>query len=238
MSTLAERVADLIAEKREQTGQTNGQIVRELAAHCGIKPPSIYDWTNGTTKNLQGTNLIRAAEFFGVTTDWLASGTGQRRAGEKPSARQEWAQYISADKYVYIPVYSGVRAGMGDGGAVEHEEVSGKHSYSQKWLIEQGLDAARLCRIRGHGRSMEPTIADGDTLLVNLAERTIKDGRVYAFRVGDEVKVKRLFRQMDGRVRVVSDNVDKALYPDEFLSIDAMPEIIGRVRDRSGSANL
>lgn len=140
--------------------------------------------------------------------------------------------------YVYIPVFSGVHASMGNGGRVEHEEVSGKHSYSQAWLLKEGLEAAQLSRIQAVGRSMEPTIWDGDMLLVNRSERVIKDGKIYAFRVGDEIRVKRLFRLMDGRVRVVSDNPDKNLYPDEHLSIDDMPEVIGRIRDRSGNTNL
>lgn len=151
--------------------------------------------------------------------------------------KQEFAPFESDDKYVYIPALS-VRVGLGNGRSSEHEEVTGKHSYAQSWLNAQGLNPSQLCRVKGEGDSMLPTIADGDSLLVNRAENKISNGRVFAFRVGDEVRVKRLFRQMDGRVRVVSDNPDKTLYPDEFLSIDDMPEIIGRIRDRSGTANL
>lgn len=140
---------------------------------------------------------------------------------------------------IYVPFYEGVRLGSGAGGHVVHEHVDGTHSYSRDWLLKQGLDAAMLSRVRNTGKSMEPTFWDGDTLLVNRAEKVIRDGKVYAFRVGDEPKVKRLFRTVDGlRIRVVSDNPDKGQFPDEYLSIDDMPEIIGRVRDRSGSTNL
>lgn len=151
---------------------------------------------------------------------------------------EETTQDEAVGDYIHIPVYRGVHLGAGAGGYVEHEEVSGTHSYSRGWLMQQGLEAAMLCRVRNIGKSMEPTFWEGDTLLVNRAEKVIRDGKVYAFRVGDEPKVKRLFRMLDGRVRVVSDNPDKGTFPDEYLSVDDMPEIIGRVRDRSGNTNL
>lgn len=144
---------------------------------------------------------------------------------------------IDDDKYYYIPCYSQA-GGMGNGRSSQHEEITGKHSYSQSWLLAENLDPAQLCRIKGEGDSMLPTIAHKDSILVNKAENKVINGKVFAFRVGDEIRVKRLYRQMDGKVRVVSDNPDKAQYPDEFLSIDDMPEIIGRVRDRSGTNNL
>lgn len=192
---------------------------------------------SGLLKNKSfGEKRARAIEKLAGMPPGYLDGEG----GWEPWRRveQEYAPYETEDKYVYIPVYSGVYASMGNGGRVEHEEVSGKHSYSQAWLLKEGLEAAQLSRIQAVGRSMEPVIWDGDMLLVNRSEKIIKDGKIYAFRVGDEIRVKRLFRLMDGRVRVVSDNPDKNLYPDEHLSIDDMPEVIGRVRDRSGNTNL
>lgn len=142
------------------------------------------------------------------------------------------------DQFVLIPAYEEIQAGMGRGVANGLETVTDKHSYSQNWLEKNGLDPTRLRRIRGRGRSMEPTIFDGDMVLINLDEKKIVDGKVYAFRVDDEIRIKRLYRQLDGRVRVASDNPDKTTYPDEYLSINDMPELIGRVRDRSGTTNL
>lgn len=168
----------------------------------------------------------------------------EERAGElgialsldEDEVREGSSPYSSEN--VYIPFLEGVHVGSGSRGHVEHETVTGAHSYSVAWLVKEGLDASMLVRVKNEGRSMEPTFWDGDTLLVNRAERVIKDGKVYAFRVGDDPRVKRLFRTMDGRVRVVSDNPDKGSFPDEYLSVDDMPEIIGRVRDRSGNTNL
>ncbi len=88
------------------------------------------------------------------------------------------------------------------------------------------------------GDSMRPTIFDGDVALVNTADKRIQNSRVYAVMVDGEVRVKRLYKTLDGKVRVVSDNPDKSQYPDEFLTPDHMPEMVGRVVDRSGKADL
>ncbi|MCA3065448.1 MAG: hypothetical protein ING73_00770 [Rhodocyclaceae bacterium] len=281
MTTLAERVAECLAEVADRLKVKESAAKTLLARAVGIKPPSVYDWLNGTTKKLEGGNLNRAAAFFGVEPDWLETGTGAKRlpetSGDWPStandilfdgakalAKHDVQENLKgydahadgaalaepmftpspagrlqsgSDRYVYIPAYN-VTGGMGSGRPSAHEEIEGRHSYSQAWLNREALSVQNLVRMKGEGDSMLPTIADGDALLINKAERKIISGKVFAFRVGDELRVKRLFRQLDGRVRVVSDNPDKALYPDEFLSIDDTPEIIGRVRERSGKNGL
>ena len=81
---------------------------------------------------------------------------------------------------------------------------------------------------------MQPTIFNGDTVLVNTGDRKIQNGQMYAFRHEDGARIKRLFTQLDGKVRVVSDNPDKITYPDEFLTPDTDAGMIGRVVHRSG----
>lgn len=45
-----------------------------LAAACGVKPPTAFNWHSGRTKSIQGEPLLRAARALGVTPDWLATG--------------------------------------------------------------------------------------------------------------------------------------------------------------------
>jgi hypothetical protein len=71
MSTLKERLKELT------TGMKRGWQVR-LASHCGIKPPSVSDWATGKTLQLEGENLLRAADFFQCSPRWLATGKGSK----------------------------------------------------------------------------------------------------------------------------------------------------------------
>ena len=57
---------------------------------------------------------------------------------------------------------------------------------------------------------MEPTIRNGDNILIDMTSREILDGEIYAIRDGEALMIKRLQRQLGGKVRMISDN---ALYP-------------------------
>jgi transcriptional regulator with XRE-family HTH domain len=52
-----------------------------LAEHCGVSQPSVADWVSGKTKTLDGLNLTRAAQFFGVNPLWLGAGKGPKFPG-------------------------------------------------------------------------------------------------------------------------------------------------------------
>ncbi len=85
---------------------------------------------------------------------------------------------------------------------------------------------------------MEPLLYARDTILVNEEETTVVDGKLYAIRYGDELRVKYLRKLLDGTLVLHSVN---PLYDDEKVSPELAQEhisIIGRVRDRSGTGGL
>ncbi len=222
-------LANNLKSARKHFGLTQDQV--GLLFNPPISREAVSQWEKDGGTRPDISRLKRLAERYQTTVTALMGDAAWQPGKQEPSP------IIDDDKYYYIPCYSQA-GGMGNGRSAQHEEITGKHSYSQSWLLAENLDPAQLCRIKGDGDSMLPTIAHKDSILVNKAENRVINGKVFAFRVGDEIRVKRLYRQLDGKVRVVSDNPDKAQYPDEFLSIDDMPEIIGRVRDRSGTNNL
>ena len=75
---------------------------------------------------------------------------------------------------------------------------------------------------------MEPTVPDGMLVLINTAVSDLQDGRIYAIRAPDGLRLKRIQRQIDGSVMLISDNRDK--YLPETLSRDdaATIEVAGR----------
>lgn len=122
MTTLAERLEILFKAKPEAKPA-------ELARACGIKQPSVSGWMSGKTKQLEATNAIRAAAYFGVHTWWLATGEGPiwLAEGEQDPHQPDvvasppwpftaaYAQYSrmpSADKRALDRVVSGFIEGM------------------------------------------------------------------------------------------------------------------------------
>ncbi len=75
---------------------------------------------------------------------------------------------------------------------------------------------------------MEPTVPDGMLVLINTAARDLQDGRIYVIRTLDGLRLKRIQRQIDGSVMLISDNRDK--YLPEILSREEAEtiEVAGR----------
>ncbi|QHJ00087.1 hypothetical protein GT347_20145 [Xylophilus rhododendri] len=65
---------------------------------------------------------------------------------------------------------------------------------------------------------MEPTIKDGAVLLINKADKTPRDGHIYAFVKGDEILVKR-FRQRGDSWYATSDNGNADIFLDGLAQI-------------------
>ncbi|PTW61383.1 peptidase S24-like protein [Breoghania corrubedonensis] len=53
---------------------------------------------------------------------------------------------------------------------------------------------------------MEPTIRDGDVLLVDTSINAVRDNAIYVVVLGGLVLVKRLQIKRDGSLRLISDN--------------------------------
>lgn len=53
-----------------------------LARACGVSAPSVNDWLSGKTKNIDGQNLLKAADFLKVDAKWLATGRLSRATHE------------------------------------------------------------------------------------------------------------------------------------------------------------
>ncbi|OYY89600.1 MAG: peptidase S24 [Sphingomonas sp. 28-66-16] len=114
-------------------------------------------------------------------------------------------------------------ASAGPGGLLDHDRADGGEMIDPRVLRELGARAENLSIIAAQGSSMEPTIVDGDDMLVDRGDRRVPDrGGIFVVRRDGALMVKRLARQ--GRtIRVISDNP-------EFPPLPPGPvEIIGRV---------
>lgn len=219
-------------------GDTPGQRIRDarksrhmtqaqLAEACG--------WEDGQSRI---GNYERDERYPG-RDDWIKLG---QVLGVSPAELQFGADSAAATpsfedgKYVYIPKYQAI-GGLGRGRHNEqHVEISGTHAYRRDWILKNGWRPEGLAVFDAEGPSMEPTINDGDVVLANLDDTKIKSGEVYVIEDADQgTRIKRLFKQLDGRIRVVSDNPDKRLYPDDYLTPETGARVIGRVVHRSGA---
>ena len=96
------------------------------------------------------------------------------------------------------------------------------------WLRREGLEPHRCEIISVAGESMEPTLPDECSILVDRASRDLEDGRVFVISTGDGLIAGRAVRQKSGNWLLESDNPDKKKWPTMAWPADA--GIVGEVR--------
>ena len=225
--TLAHR----IIEAREEAELTKA----ELARRVGVTRATVSMWESGQIESLKDGNLLMLSEVLDVNPRWLNSGRGFKRT-QPPAQAASLQMRESAASYIFLARVRGAMLSAGSGRVSwEHEEVDSFHAFRRDWMKRQGL-AVKDCRIIGvQGDSMTPYLQDGDVVLVNMADRSIRSGEVYAIAVDDELRVKRLTKRADGSLEIRSDNPSPQ-YPVELVDRTKVERvnIIGKVVWRGG----
>lgn len=172
----------------------------------------------GSPRKLEENDRAVLARFFGVAEAELG-GSQEKYADDPRASKVSWVDIPR------LPLH----ASAGPGAAVEGEDAIGSFRFSARWLRDQGLQPGRLSAIAVRGDSMEPTLRDGDEILVDQTPRAWRDG-IHVVRLDGTLVVKRLDTSRPGQVRLLSDN-------DVYQPIDCAEhdcEVLGRVVWKSG----
>ena len=129
-------------------------------------------------------------------------------------------------QHTHIEV-SDIETAAGRGITVAGQGVKSMIKFPSDWLDDHGLKASECRLISVKGESMEPTLADGCSILIRLT-RGRRNGRIYVIRIGDELVVKRTVRSDEAGWMLVSDNPDKDKFPTQPWPEDAT--VIGEVK--------
>jgi phage repressor protein C with HTH and peptisase S24 domain len=145
----------------------------------------------GSPRRLAEADRATLARYFGVPESWLGG----------PEAKTP-----PASSLLTVPILD-TAASAGPGALGEDRLSAAGFGFSEEWLrrLRPGRSGAGgLSMIRVAGRSMEPTLQDGDEILVDTDDRRPREG-IWVLRVDEVVLVKR-FRREAGGLEVVSDN--------------------------------
>jgi len=195
---------------------------KEVADYFGLGTQAVYNWKmRGTIPVEQAILLALEKE---VSLDWLLLGIGDSDPVHGHAG-------FGADRdYTEVPLYD-VEASAGDGSFFDQEQISGYLKFRNDWLTREGLHQKDLAAIRVSGDSMDGTLADGDTVLIDRSRK--KPDGVFAIRIGDSLRIKRLQKMTDGSIRLSSDN---PIYQPEVIHPENMSqvEIVGQCYWRGG----
>jgi len=173
----------------------------------------------GSPRKLEEVDRANLACFFGVAEAEL--GAPQEKYDDRGGGPV-------GSGWVDIPRLD-LRASAGPGAVPDGEGAIGSFRFSHRWLRDQGLRPDRLSAIAVRGDSMEPTLREGDEILVDTARRSPRDG-IHVVRLDGALLVKRLDTSRAGRIALLSDNP-------AYRPIDCAPDevdVIGKVVWKSG----
>lgn len=180
-----------------------------------------------------------AAEYFEVPM--FSRDARPAASSMQPILAWEHEEELPPGEYVMVPRLD-VHLSAGGGSGSSQVEIQFDEALPQafraEWIRDRRLKPKKLAAMSARGNSMEPTIHDGDSLLVDTSQVDVTDGKVYALWYEGGERVKRLYRMPGGGLRIRSDNTNE--HPEIVLGPDyaGHVRIIGRVVHRSGTGGL
>lgn len=165
----------------------------------------------GSPRKLDDDDRRMLASFFGVEEQVLGGPPAPMRDG-----------------LIEIPVLN-VDASAGFGAIAESETAHTRFGFDERWLARlTRAKSASLSIIHVLGDSMEPTLSDGDEVLVDASDQgsRLRDG-IYVLRADDALVVKRVTLKPGGRKITISS--DNSAYP-SWDDVDRSEiQVVGRV---------
>lgn len=202
----------------QELRKARGYSQQDVASLIGVGRTTYLKYENGDNRPTRKLNEL--ARLFNVSTDYLLGLTDT----PTESLTQPLSQSLSKERGVRIPVLGRVVAGI----PIEAiEEVIDWEEIPQKLASTGKFFALRVC-----GHSMEPTILEGDVVIVRQQEDVDSGDIAIVLVNGDEATVKRVKKQKDG-ITLIATNT--SVYEPHFYSnqeIHDLPvRVVGKVEE-------
>lgn len=133
-----------------------------------------------TSPTVEG--VAKIADLTGMSADWFVRGI------EPPTMSIP----ASKDEDVALIPRRSVQLSAGLGISNYDDAIDDYVPISRSMLARLGVSPEKAHIIQAAGDSMEETIADGDDVLINMADTTIKFEGIYAVQLGDLAMIKRV----------------------------------------------
>ena len=218
MTNFADRLRTLIGS----------DSVSAFSKKMEIGNTTIQNYVEGALPRID--KAVQIAAKADVSLEWLITGEGSMR---KEAQSQHQSLVIrppdALEGYAMVPQLD-VQASAGGGVVVDHENAIGQIAFDPQWLRERHINPLGARVLTAKGDSMEPTIRNGDTLIVDTSIEVAVDSAIYVLVYGGSLLVKRIFMKRDGAIILSSDN--QALYSiNEEISAGEIDQlhIAGRV---------
>jgi phage repressor protein C with HTH and peptisase S24 domain len=217
-------VGTRIKKAREALGMT--QVT--LAHAVGISQQAVMELESGRAKGTKHT--AKFARALGQDPLWLETGEGRLREAAK--ARRQvrtdaMEAVVEVANFERIPVFD-LKAGRGRDPLGDIDNAVSFSMFRTMWLKAlTATPVSQLAVVQMSGDAMEPTIANGDQVLVDTAQSNLRRQGIYVLRLDDTLLVRRVtMHPATRKVTIASDNARYTHYED--LDPEAL-EALGRI---------
>ncbi|MGM0760719.1 MAG: LexA family transcriptional regulator [Thermodesulfobacteriota bacterium] len=157
--------------------------------------------------------IARICEAFDLDPDWLREGQS------------------SLERFVEVPVVT-ARLGAGGGSHMVEADVQGHIAFRSSWLHQKG-QPRDMVLMQVIGDSMEPSIREGDYVLIDQSKQEIYPGGIYALGLEDAIMIKQLDKRPYELV-IISANPKYSpiiMRGDELETVRIIGRVLGIWRD-------
>jgi phage repressor protein C with HTH and peptisase S24 domain len=213
---------NIIAQKLKTLLADRGISAAELARVAEVRTSFIYDILSGKSLNPSTITLARVANALAVPLHDLL---GNEHKGFSSASGTK-----AALSFITVPKLS-IEASAGGGSDVDNtEDTSLEHYVFRKSWVRDALqtDPANLRLLDIRGDSMEPTLNDGDIILVDTSKKTPSPPGIFVLHDGFGLVAKRLQilpNSQPAKLSIISDNTQYAPYERDLAEV----RIIGKV---------
>lgn len=221
MIKLGQRIATL----RNAKGWTQ----KQLAEACGWDGQSrIGNYERDTREpTLHDMELI--ARALGVTVKEMLFGPEEQLTGAGRIVTYDHAEELSQDDYVLIDRYDLELSADGALNWIVREDD--QLIFRKKYMDKCGFIPKNLKAVYVSSDSMEPYLLSSDTVIIDIAETTPKDGEIYAVCFDHQWYVRRIYKTPGGLI-LHGDNLNKCrdieVVGDRVHEIKFLGEVIWR----------
>jgi phage repressor protein C with HTH and peptisase S24 domain len=186
-----------------------------FAAQLGVSKTTLGNYEKGESEPTASV-LDSYRRNFGANVLWLVAGEGE--VFSKSAVVNEEVDMIQ------IPLHD-VQSVAGFGLAPKKDDLQYIAAFNRAFLRGIGATPGNCIMLEAKGENMWPTIPDGAFMIVDQSKTDIIDEKVFVFRVGPGIKVKRANWLMDGSLELRSDNEQNG-YPMEIIAKEAAADLV------------
>ena len=220
-----------LKELWKQRAHERGLSQTKMAAELGITQGAVSQYLNGRIP-LNYRTLLAFCQALGILDTDVRTDLPEQQFNTPAAPSDDYVDVLA------LP-YPGLAVGA------DHEEYAQAHSmkFRKSVLRQKGLLTKPLAVFYACGNSMEPTISNGDSILLDTSGGTVGDGYLYLVRWSEDGKpeagVKRAM-SIEGVVFFTSDNPRADRQWQKPRRMDSMQDsitVIGRVHWIGGWAD-